>query len=184
MKVYKYDIQTKEFTEEIEIIEAYGTNLPFTTTLNPLDKKEGFAICFNEDKQKWEYVEDNRNKIVYIKDTKEELKVNHLGKIKVEYTLLIPKEFDEWDYTQNKWVENIEKKEIQRTQQIESRCNKAIVAVYPIYKQINITNLLTSYTEEDREIMKTFIDNKRAICYKAIADGTKIEDINWEVTNG
>ena len=71
-----------------------------------------------------------------------------------------------------------------RVQQIEAKCNQAIESIYPIHKQINITNLLTPYTEEDRDVMKDFIDSKRAICHKAIADGTKAEDINWEVTNG
>ena len=182
MKVYKYDITTKEFIQELEISEAYGTNLPFTTTVKTLTKKDGFAICFNG--TKWEYIEDNRDKTVYIKDTKQELRVDYLGKIKDEHTLLVPKQFDEWDYTQNKWVENIEKKETQRIQEIEAKCNQSIVEIYPIYKQINITNLLTPYTEEDRETMKAFIDSKRAICHKAIADGTKAEDINWEITNG
>ena len=177
MNIYKYDTQTKEFLEELEINEAYGTNLPFTTAIKPLAKKDGFAICFNG--TKWEYVEDNRDKTVYTKATKEELKVDYLGKIKDEHTLLIPKQFDEWDYAQNKWVENIEKKETQRTQQIESKCNQAIEAVYPIYKQINITNLLTPYIEEDRDVMKAFIDSKRAICHKAIADGTKPEDVDF-----
>ena len=74
--------------------------------------------------------------------------------------------------------------EEQRVQQIEYKCNQVIEAVYPIYKQINITNLLTPYTEEDRGAMKSFIDSKRAICHKAIADGTALEDINWVVTNG
>ena len=177
MKIYKYDIQTKEFLQELEINEAYGTNLPFTTTIKPLAKKDGFAICFND--TKWEYVEDNRDKTVYVKATKEELKVDYLGKIKDEHTLLIPKQFDEWNYIQDKWVENIEKKETQRIQEIESKCNQSIVAVYPIYKQINITNLLTPYTEEDRDIMKAFVDNKRAICHKAITDGTKPEDVDF-----
>ena len=72
-----------------------------------------------------------------------------------------------------------EQKEKARIQQIETKCNQAIEAVYPIYKQINITNILTPYIEEDREDMKAFIDSKRAICHKAIADGTKPEDINW-----
>ena len=177
MKVYKYDTQTKEFIQEFEINQAYGTNLPFTTTIKPLTKKDGFAICFNG--TKWEYVEDNRDKTVYVKDTKQELKVDYLGKIKDEHTLLVPKQFDEWDYTQNKWVENIEKKETQRIQQIEAKCNQAIESIYPIYKQINITNLLTPYTVEDREVMKVFIDSKRAICHKAIADGTKSEDVDF-----
>ena len=74
--------------------------------------------------------------------------------------------------------------EKQRIQQIEAKCNQVIEADYPIYKQINITNLLTPYTDEDKEVMKVFIDSKRAICHKAIDDGTKVEDINWEVTNG
>ena len=177
MKIYKYDITTKEFIQELEINEAYGSNLPFTTIAKPLAKKDGFAICFND--TKWEYVEDNKDKTVYVKATKEELKVYYLGKIKDEHTLLIPNQFDEWDYTQNIWVENIVKKETQRIQEIESRCNQAIEAIYPIYKQINITNLLTPYTEEDREVMKAFIDSKRAICHQAIANGTKIEDVDF-----
>ena len=182
MIIYNYDIQTKELLEELEINEAYGSNLPFTTTIKPLAKKDGFAICFND--TKWEYVEDNRDKTIYVKDTKQELKVDYIGSIKDEHTLLNPKQFDEWDYTQNKWVENNEKKETQRIQEIESKCNQSIEAIYPIYKQINITNLLTPYTEEDKDVMKASIDSKRAICHKAIADGSKVEDINWEVTNG
>ncbi len=176
-KIYKYDIETKEFIQELEINEAYGTNLPFTSTVKPLAKKDVFAVCFNG--TKWEYVEDNRNKTVYSKTTKEKIEVDYLGKIKDEHTLLVPKQFDEWDYTQNKWVENIEKKETQRVQQIEDKCNQAIEAVYPIYKQINITNLLTPYTEDDRKAMKSFIDSKRAICHKSIADGTKVEDVDF-----
>lgn len=78
-----------------------------------------------------------------------------------------------------------EQREEQRIQQIEDKCNQVIEAVYPFkYKQINITNLLIPYTEEDREVMRTFINSKRAICHKAITNGTKAEDINWEVTDG
>ena len=66
-----------------------------------------------------------------------------------------------------------------RIQHIETKCNQVIEAVYPIYKQLNITNLLTPYTEEDREDMKAFIDNKRAICHKAITNGIKAEDVDF-----
>ena len=104
MKVYKYDIQTKEFLEELEINEAYGSNLPFTTTIKPLAKKDGFAICFNN--AKWEYVEDIRDKTVYEKDTKQELKIDYIGKIKDEHTLLIPKQFDKWNEDTQNWLED------------------------------------------------------------------------------
>ena len=72
-----------------------------------------------------------------------------------------------------------EMEEEQRVQQIEDKCNQAIESVYPIYKQINITNLLTPYIEDDRDAMKAFIDSKRAICHKAIDDGTKAEDVDF-----
>jgi hypothetical protein len=72
-----------------------------------------------------------------------------------------------------------EQREEQRILHIETKCNQVIEAVYPIYKQINITNLLTPYTEQDRDTMKTFIDNKRDICHKAIANGTKAEDVDF-----
>lgn len=81
--------------------------------------------------------------------------------------------FEKVDWRTAEEIDNI------RIQQIESKCNQVIESVYPIYKQINITNLLTPYTEQDRDVMKAFIDSKRAICHKAIADGTKIEDVDF-----
>ena len=102
MKVYKYDTQTKEFIQELEINEAYGTNLPFTTTVKPLNKKEGFAVCFNG--AEWEYIEDNRNKTVYNKETKQESKIDYLGVVKDDVTTLKPEQFDKWDYDNNVWI--------------------------------------------------------------------------------
>ena len=102
MIVYKYDTQTKEFIQELEINEAYGTNLPFTTTVKPLAKKDGFAICFNG--TKWEYIEDNRDKTVHNKETKQESKVDYLGEIKDDVTTSKPEQFDIWDYNNNVWI--------------------------------------------------------------------------------
>ena len=106
-KIYKYNIQTKELLEELEINETYGTNLPFTTTVKPLTKKEGFVVCFNG--TKWEYVEDNRNTVVYNKETKQESKIDYLGKIKDDVTTLKPEQFDKWEV--DKWVEDRKAKE-------------------------------------------------------------------------
>ena len=177
MIVYKYDTQTKEFIQELEINEAYGTNLPFTTDIKPLTKKEGFAICFNG--KKWDYTEDNRYKTVYVKDTKQELKVDYLGEIKDEHTLSMPSQFDEWDYTKNKWVENVEKKETQRIQEIKSKANELILARYSIIWQLNHPRVDIQYKSD-----YDFIDNIRRISNEAEANGTALENINWEVTNG
>ena len=177
MKVYKYDIDTKEFLQELEINEAYGSNLPFTTTIKPLAKKDGFAICFNG--TKWEYVEDNRDKTVYVKDTKQELKVDYLGKIKDEHTLLVPKQFDEWDYSQNKWVEDKVKANEFRINQIKAKANELILARYSIIWQLNHPRVDVQYKNA-----YDFIDNIRRISNEAETNGTALEDINWEATNG
>ena len=115
-KIYRYDIETKEFIQELEINQNYGSNLPFTTSIKPKATKAGFTQCFNETSQKWEYVEDNRDKTVYTKATKEEIKVNYIGVIKDEHTLLIPKQFDKWDEISKNWIEDIElKKEYEKS---------------------------------------------------------------------
>ena len=131
--------------------------------------------------------QNKQNEIFNISDLKESIeKAEQQGLIKLTNKQLEAynnkPDFGVWNG--NEWIENKDETEKARIQQIESKCNQAIESVYPIYKQINITNLLTPYTEDDRETMKSFIDSKRAICHKAIDDGIKPEDINWEVTNG
>lgn len=81
--------------------------------------------------------------------------------------------FEKVDWRTSEEIDDI------RIQQIEAKCNQSIESIYPIYKQINITNLLSPYTVEDREAMKAFIDSKRAICHKSIDDGTKAEDVDF-----
>ena len=186
MIVYKYDTQTKEFIQDLEINEAYGTNLPFTTTVKPLAKKDGFAICFNN--AKWEYIEDNRDKTIYVKATKEELKVDYLGKIKDEHTLLVPKQFDKWNEATKGWIEDVEAKDINRIAKINSKANEIIEARYSfVHKQANILakrvkdDLGNHYNDDDILEMNTFIDNILLIGKQAKVNGTAVEDIDWNI---
>lgn len=172
MIVYKYDTETKEFIQELEINEAYGTNLPFTTTVKPLAKKDGFAICFNV--TKWEYIEDNKDKTVYVKATKEESKIDYLGKIKEDVTTLKPEQFDIWDY--DKWVEDTVAKENFRISQIKAKASELILAKYPIIWQLNHPRTDVNYASD-----YAYIDGIRDISNKAEAKGTALEDIDWGV---
>ena len=108
-KIFKYDADTKEFLQEIETNKQYGINLPFSTTIKPLAKKEGFAVCFND--TKWEYIEDNRNTAVYNKETKQESKIDYLGIIKDDVTISKPEQFDKWDNSSNSWILDSKSKE-------------------------------------------------------------------------
>lgn len=111
MKVYNYTADTKEFYLEEEArlspLEKNVYLIPANaTTIKPKATKSGFTQCFNETSQKWEYVEDNRDKTAYSKTTKEESKVDYLGAIKDEHTFLEPKQFDKWDEDTQSWIED------------------------------------------------------------------------------
>ncbi|MCG3675579.1 hypothetical protein [Aliarcobacter butzleri] len=111
MKAYSYTADTKEFyaVEEARLspLEKGVYLIPANATIiKPAATKSGFTQCFNIDKQKWEYVEDNRDKTAYSKTTKEELKIDYLGKIKDEHTLLVPKQFDKWSEDAQSWIED------------------------------------------------------------------------------
>lgn len=172
MIVYKYDTETKELIQELEINEAYGTNLPFTTTIKPLSKKEGFAVCFNG--TKWEYIEDNRNTVVYNKETKQESKIDYLGKIKDDVTTLKPEQFDKWDYKTNSWVCDEVEKENARVQNINSYTQSYIFLKYPIEKQSSAN--LGIYGDEYKNEMILFISNVIEKSNLAIANGISLED--------
>ena len=108
MNIYKYDISTKEFMYSFVVGKAYGTALPFSTIVEPLTYKDGYAVVFNGNS--WDYVEDNRKSFVYNKETKEETVVEYLGKIKDGFTKIKPSQFDIWDYETGNWIIDISEK--------------------------------------------------------------------------
>ena len=172
INIYRYDITTKEFIQDLEINEAYGTNLPFTTNIKPLVKKDGFAICFNG--TKWEYVEDNRNTVVYNKETKEESKIDYLGKIQEDVTTSKPEQFDAWEV--DKWVENTVAKNEYRISKIKAKASELITSKYSIVWQLNHPRTDIAYAVE-----YAYIDGIRNISNEAEANGTALEDIDWGV---
>ncbi|WNL27977.1 hypothetical protein QUR76_06970 [Arcobacter cryaerophilus gv. pseudocryaerophilus] len=172
MIVYKYDTQTKEYIEDLKINEAYGTNLLFTTTIKPLAKKDGFAVCFNG--AKWEYVEDFRNTVVYSKETKQESKISYLGKIKDDITTLKPEQFDKWDYKTNSWVCDEVEKEKARVKNINSYTQSFIYSKYPQPKQSSAN--LGVYDEAYKNEMVAFIRRIVDLSNKAIENNTSFED--------
>lgn len=74
-----YDVKTKEFCG---FSDSDDTNIKFekVTTILPPISKSGFAICFNEQQQIWEYIEDHRGTIVWIDHDNSQI-INELGPI-------------------------------------------------------------------------------------------------------
>lgn len=86
-------------------------------------------------------------------------------------------EFGIWNG--NEWIANIDEIEKARIYSINLKADEIITKPYPIYKQLNIDNLLNPYTIEMRENKNMFIETVRNIGRMAKEDGTQLEDINW-----
>lgn len=71
--------------------------------------------------------------------------------------------------------------EKQRVLSIKDEAGLIIELRYPIFKQLNITNLLDGYTSEDKTKMIVFINAIRAISNEAEINGTALEDIEWGI---
>jgi len=189
MNIYNYIKDTKEFTSitvacKNPLEEGKYLVPSDATTLKVIEPKDGFAVCFNTEHDKWEYVEDNRGKTAYKTNTKKSSTIDYLGKIEDGFTLIVPTDFDEWNDIDKCWNENVVAKESFRISLINLKSSEIIENKYPIYRQINITNLLTPYTALDKDEMCMFIDTVRGIARDAKTNGTLYNDINWAGLDG
>lgn len=113
MTIYNYSSDTKELiSEELAELDPVE-NKPLipanATTIKPLDKKDGFAICFDEKKQIWEYKKDLRGKAFWDINTRQKIEVSTLDFDSTGYTQIEPiGDFIKWDG--DKWVEDLEAK--------------------------------------------------------------------------
>ena len=104
MQIYNYNKDTKEYISTTQAsenpLEQGKYIIPANaTTIETVANKDVFVQVFDEANQKWDYVEDNRGKIVYDTTTRQESKVDYLGAIKSGFTELVPNEFDVWNGT-------------------------------------------------------------------------------------
>lgn len=60
-------------------------------------------------------------------------------------------------------VKTLEELKGEKIQQLKNNCQNYIYSIYPIYKQLNISNILDGYTEEDKQNMNSFINSNRNI---------------------
>lgn len=110
MQIYNYDKNTFELiSEEVAELDPIGGKplIPANATvIEPLDKKDGFAICFNDKKQIWEYKKDLRGKEFWSKETGAKVIVDKLDFDTKNYIATPPKENQ---IMQNGiWVDDIE----------------------------------------------------------------------------
>ncbi|WP_294403128.1 hypothetical protein [uncultured Clostridium sp.] len=71
---------------------------------------------------------------------------------------------------------SLEELKQEKIAELKQNCQNYIYSVYPIYKQMNIINPLSDYSNEDRITMNAFLDEQRAIC------NSKEEEINEAIS--
>lgn len=122
--IYCYDMHGEYTGTLLNDFVAIGTGLPAQSTLiKVIAPKEGFTRIFNEQKEKWEYVEDHRGEKYFSTNDGSEIEIKEFGSLPPTITT-IPRP-DIWHvYIDGKWVmtaENeVEKAEYEKQQKISA----------------------------------------------------------------
>lgn len=108
MKIYHYNLLTKEFTVETEAkkspLDGEWLIPSYATTIKPPEVKEKEVACFID--EKWEIFEDHRNEIVYDISNGEKGIIRSIGKLSNNITTQEPPtELKKPVFKKGKWVE-------------------------------------------------------------------------------
>lgn len=139
-----------------------------STTIEPLQEKEHYDICFNIKMNKWEY--------------KREYSYN------VEIESKDKQKKEEKEYYNNLSINTIKKNKLE---ELKEFTYNYISETYPIYKQIDILleiyNTSNSNGETEKEIMKNFINKKievnKIIKQNLIDNNNKDSLYNYNIKN-
>ncbi len=105
--VYMYDAESFEFMQVYSPSVELGHTIRFTNYTEvpcELPVKNGYTRIFNQDTQKWEYIEDNRGFPQYNTESrKEESLIDYLGPIREGFTTDTP--ISDTCIWQNGWIE-------------------------------------------------------------------------------
>ncbi|EHF5003365.1 TPA: tail fiber assembly protein [Escherichia coli] len=107
--VHNYDGKTREYLSSTVEYLAVGVGIPANSCIDePVEKKEGFAICRTADFSSWEYVADHRGETVYSTETGEALAITVPGDYLESTTTLAPATpYDKWNGSE--WVTDTDK---------------------------------------------------------------------------
>lgn len=164
--VYTYNTE-KEFNGSLYLQIEEGTGIPAQTTLiRPNERQDGFTQIFNEDKQKWEYIEDHRYDDVYDINTKQKVDVKYLGALKPEHTLIAPPSQDH-EFIKGEWIITEEKKAELEALEKQRELQQLHDDLDNIERQITRLERIKQRTELEEQELDRLIDESTEI-YRAI----------------
>lgn len=141
VKVYNYDRENHEFISSTMEHTVKGSGVPAQSTqIQALELKDGFTQVFDEESQKWEYVEDHRYSDVYNIHTKQKEDIRYIGELKEEHTLLAPPSFDH-DFVNGAWIITEEKQAELDDQVKQQRINELKSSIQKLESDLVVANL-------------------------------------------
>ncbi|BET97823.1 tail fiber assembly protein [Xenorhabdus taiwanensis] len=120
--VYRANTETREYICADMERTVIGVSLSAGAYLDApkLPDSTDIAICRSEDEKSWVHVPDYRGRIAYHIKNRESRKIQSIGELPSELTLLEPKtSFDKWDGKQ--WVTDFDEQKKYDLQQVESQ---------------------------------------------------------------
>jgi hypothetical protein len=174
MIIYKYDAITKEFDREMTaqknpLIDGEFLYPPYITLIKP-DLVDGYISIFDEAKQKWNNVIDNRGMTVYNILGGFTSIVDYLGKIKKGFTLIEPTGIYDVNFVGGKWVTDRAGKLRELKDTINEARNKLYLIQYgnnsfqtdeiSINRMNETSVLLDSFFWRDADNKKVLVTNK------------------------
>ncbi|HGJ5897348.1 tail fiber assembly protein [Arsenophonus apicola] len=178
-RIFKAFTYTSDTHELLGPCDAYTDEthdlLPFHTEIKPIDKKEGFAVVFNEKNQEWEYQEDHRGLVLFDTKSRQSVTIEKLGKVPNYLTPLAPKsEYDVWDG--ERWVKNIEAENLAKRQKLESIKQQKLFDATQIITPLQDAVDLNMMTEEEK-VKLTEWKKYRVLLNRV--DTSTASDIEW-----
>lgn len=179
IKVYIADPHTREY------LNASMENVYFDVSVSAgayidapeLPTKPGFAVIRSKDGSKWEIVTDNRGKIAYSTETRQEIEVDFIGDLPTTLTLIAPQtEFDMWNG--KKWVTDTRAQKAafvtQAEHEKEQRLEEAEQAILMLERKVK----LGMATDADKDLLTAW---EIYSVKNADVDTEKAPDIDWGV---
>lgn len=158
MKVYNYDFENNEYYSSTLEHVVRGSGIPAHSTLvKPLEYKEGYTQIFNEDKQKWKYIEDHRYDDVYNIETKQKEDIKYLGALKPEHTLIAPPSHDH-EFINSEWIITEERQKELDALEKQQELNELNQKLESIERGIARLERIKDRTDEENEELEKLIE--------------------------
>lgn len=150
--VYNYDSITREYTSSAVEYIAVGVGIPANSTIdNPLEEKEGMAVCCKTGRG-WEYVADHRGETVYSTENGEAIEITTPGDYPVgTTTIAAATPYDRWDG--KKWVTDREAEHAADIEVAEQKKTSLVSAANTTIAPLQDAVDLDIATEEEAQLL-------------------------------